>query len=91
MGNYHAPFGKRTMEKGLRQQVPRQRPTSLDGRELETERLGHGHRSGTTRRETAGTKASGPTADHRHRASSRPYRLALSEISGRANYQFERS
>jgi len=62
MGNYHAPFGKRTMEKGLRQQVPRQRPTSLDGRELETERHGQGHRSGTTRRETAGTKASGPTA-----------------------------
>jgi len=38
MGNYHAPFGKRTMEKGLRQQVPRQRPTSLDGRGLETDR-----------------------------------------------------
>jgi len=35
----------------------------FDGRELETERLGHGHRSGTTRRETAGTKASGPTAN----------------------------
>ena len=32
----------------------------FDGRELETERPGHGHRSGTTRRETAGTKASGP-------------------------------
>jgi hypothetical protein len=31
MGNYHAPFGKRTMEKGLHQQVPRQRPTSLPG------------------------------------------------------------
>ncbi len=34
----------------------------FDGRELETERHGQGHRSGTTRRETAGTKASGPTA-----------------------------
>ncbi len=61
------------MEKGLHQQVPRQRPTSLDGRELETERPGQGHRSGTTRRETAGTKASGPTTRQRHRASSRPY------------------
>jgi len=44
---------------------------------LETERLGHGHRSGTTRRETTGTKASGPTADHRHRASSRPYKVVV--------------
>lgn len=45
----------------------------FDGRELETERPGQGHRSGTTRRETAGTKASGPTTSQRHRASSRPY------------------
>src|SRR5947208_7000920 len=43
-------------------------------RELETEQPGHGHRSGTTSRETAGTpKAPGPTASPCHRASSRPY------------------
>lgn len=42
-------------------------------RELETERSGQGHRSGTTRWETAGMKASGPTARQCYRASSRPY------------------
>ncbi len=62
-----------TIKKGLHQQVPRQAPHFTPRRKLETERLGHGHRSGTTRQETAGTKASALTADHRHRASSRPY------------------
>jgi hypothetical protein len=33
----------------------------FDGRVLETEHPGQGHRSGTTGRETAGTKAAGPT------------------------------
>ncbi len=54
----------------------------FDGRQLETEQIGQGHRSGTTRRETAGTKASGSTAKHSHRASSRPYNLAEVAIRG---------
>ena len=45
MGNYHAPFGKRTMEKGLHQQVPRQRPTSLGERPGETDREQSRHRA----------------------------------------------
>ncbi len=53
----------------------------FDGRELETEQIGQGHRSGTTRRETAGTKASGSTAKHSHRASSRPYMTGRDLVS----------
>jgi hypothetical protein len=34
--------------------------------------VGHGHRGGTTCRETAGTQTPGPTADQRHRASRLP-------------------
>ena len=33
----------------------------FDGRELETEHPGQGHGNGTASRETAGTKAAGPT------------------------------
>src|SRR3954466_13436570 len=34
----------------------------FDGRELETEHADHGHRGGTTVRETGGTQAPGPTS-----------------------------